>query len=65
MKKVRYKIEVPYGCKRKIASKLGITDEYVSRALRYDSDTSPSQIKIRDIAVKDFGGKLVKVVIEN
>lgn len=62
MKKVRYKIEVPYGCKRKIASKLGITDEYVSRALRYDSETAPSQINIRNLAINEFGGRIVKTV---
>lgn len=34
----------------------------MSRALRYDSETAPSQMRIRDIAMKEFGGRLVKLV---
>lgn len=65
LKQVKYKIEVPFGNKIKLAKKMGVSTVFIARALRFDSDTSPSQIKIRDIAVKDFGGKLVKVVMEN
>lgn len=62
MRRNKYIIQVPYGAKTEIAKKIGIRKEYVSRALRYDSETAPSQMRIRDIAMKEFGGRLVKLV---
>lgn len=60
-RKVRYIIQVPYGTKTEIANRLGIKKEYVCRALRYDSETAPSQIKIRELALQVFGGKIAKI----
>ena len=62
MRRNKYIIQVPYGAKTEIAKIIGIRKEYVSRALRYDSETAPSQMRIRDIAMKEFGGRLVKLV---
>lgn len=60
-RKVRYIIQVPYGTKTEIAKKLGIRKDYVCRALRFDSETAPSQMKIRDLALNEFGGKIAKI----
>ncbi len=61
----RYKtiIQVPYGTASKIAKDIGCDPRHVTRALRYDSDTAPSQIRIRDLAVKQYGGRKVQMII--
>lgn len=63
---IHYKsiIQVPYGTASKIAKDIGCNDRYVARALRYDSLTAPSQIKIRQLAIKDYGGREVRIVIK-
>lgn len=62
-RKVRYIIQVPYGTKTEIAKKLGIRKDYVCRALRFDSETAPSQMKIRELALSEFGGKIAKITV--
>jgi hypothetical protein len=61
-KRTRYCIQVPTGAIDRIAKQCKCSSVYVSRALRYNSETAPSEIKIRDIARQQYGGKEVKVV---
>lgn len=61
--RIKYKISVAHGDISRIAKELGVSPVFVARALRYDSETSKSQIRIRDMALKDCGGKVVKVIL--
>lgn len=63
MIRYRYYISVPSGTNKAIAEELGCSANFVSRALRYDSETSPSQMRIRDIAINKYGGKQAKVTL--
>lgn len=63
MKHYKSIIQVPYGTASKIAKDIGCNNRYVARALRYDSLTAPSQIKIRQLAMKKYGGKEVRITI--
>lgn len=54
--RARYCVQVPLGAISEIAQKYGCSTKYVSRALRYNSETAPSEIKIRDIARRQYGG---------
>ena len=49
------------GTKKKIAEELGISTNFVSRALRFDSDTSPSQENIRRLAIEKYDGRLQRI----
>ena len=57
--RTRYCVQVPLGAISEIAKQCGCSTKYVSRALRYNSETAPSEIKIRDIARQQYGGKEV------
>jgi AraC-like DNA-binding protein len=63
---IHYKsiIQVPYGTPSKIAKDIGCNNRYVARALRYDSLTAPSQIKIRQLAMEKYGGREVRITIK-
>lgn len=61
MKRQKYRIEVRMGTKKKIAEELGISTNFVSRALRFDSDTSPSQENIRRLAIEKYDGRLQRI----
>lgn len=50
------------GAMEEIAKQIGCSSGYVARALRYNSETAPSEIRIRDVARKKFGGKEIKII---
>lgn len=52
------RIILPYGGNRRLAEELGVHEMTVYCALRFHSDTE-IQNKIRETALKDFGGQIV------
>lgn len=60
--RIKYRIQVPAGVIGEIAKQCKCSSVYVSRALRYNSETAPSEIKIRDIARRQYGGEEVREV---
>lgn len=64
MVRTKYIILVPRAVRKELVAESGVSSPFVSKALRFDSETSSAQIRVRELAMSKYQGKLVKMTFQ-